>query len=82
MLTVRLSDEEEKALHAYCERTGLSKSMVVKEAIKLYITQQKRSTNPYDAGSDLFGKEASGVKNKSKTYKKRIKELLHKKHSH
>ncbi len=82
MLTVRLSDEEEKVLNEYCLRYGISKSIVVKEAIELYLTQRKKNTNPYEAGADLFGTASSGTKNKSRTYKKRLKEKLHEKHSH
>lgn len=82
MLTVRLSDEEEELLNAYCQREGVSKSIVVKEAIELYLAQHKKNKNPYEAGSDLFGQEGSGTKNNSTTYKKRLKALLHEKHSH
>ncbi len=82
MLTVRLSDDEEKALQQYCMREGVSKSIVVKEAIELYITQRTKNKSPYEAGADLFGSEGSGIKNKSVSYKKRLKNLLHEKHSH
>ncbi len=82
MLTVRLSEEEEEMLNAYCQREGISKSIVVKEAIELYLAQHKQNKNPYEAGIDLFGQEGSGIKNKSVDYKKRLKESLHEKHSH
>lgn len=82
MLTVRLSSEEEKKLHEYCIREGVSKSNVVKEAIELYLARQSRNKNPYEAGADLFGREGSGTKDKSVSYKKRLKELLREKHSH
>lgn len=82
MLTVRLSDEEEEQLNAYCLREGISKSIVVKEAIELYLTQRKKSKNPFEAGADLFGQEGSGTKNNSVSYKKKVKELLREKHSH
>lgn len=82
MLTVRLSDEEEESLNAYCQREGLSKSIVVKEAIELYLAQHKKNKNPYEAGVDLFGQEGSRIKDNSTHYKKRVKELLHEKHSH
>lgn len=82
MLTVRLTPSEEKALNQYCELEGLSKSEVVKEAIEMYLVQHRKNSKPYDVGADLFGKEGSGIKDKSTTYKKRIKELLNEKHSH
>lgn len=82
MLTVRLSDDEEEILNAYCQREGLSKSVVVKEAIGFYLAQHKKNKNAYEAGLDLFGKEGSGKKDNSTRYKKKVKELLHEKHSH
>jgi hypothetical protein len=82
MLTVRLTPSEEKALNEYCETKGLPKSQVVKEAIELYLVQHRKNSKPYEAGVDLFGLEGSGIKDKSTTYKKRIKELLNEKHSH
>ncbi len=81
MLTVRLSEEEEELLNAYCQREGISKSIVVKEAIELYLLQ-KKNKDPYEAGVDLFGLEGSSIRNKSVVYKKQLKELLHEKHSH
>ena len=59
-----------------------SKSIVVKEAIELYLTQRKKSKNPFEAGADLFGQEGSGSKNNSVSYKKKLKELLREKHAH
>lgn len=82
MLTVRLSDDEEESLNAYCQREGLSKSTVVKEAIEFYLAQHKKNKNSYEAGQDLFGQEGSGIKDNSTSYKKRLKEFLHEKHSH
>lgn len=82
MLTVRLSSEEEKKLEEYCMREGVSKSIVVKEAIELYIAQQKKSKNPYETGADLFGREGSGDRNNSVSYKKKLKDQLREKHSH
>lgn len=82
MLTVRLSDDEEEALNAYCQREGLSKSVVVKEAIELYLAQRKKSKSAYEAGHDLFGQEGSGIKDNSTGYKKKLNALLHEKHSH
>lgn len=81
MLTVRLSSSEEKILNEYCKMEGLPKSQVVKEAIELYLIQHRKNSKPYEVGADLFGKEGSGIKNKSTTYKKRLKELLNEKHA-
>lgn len=81
MLTVRLSASEEKTLNEYAKMEGLSKSEIVKEAIELYLAQNRKNSNPYEVGKEFFGIEGSGIRNKSTTYKKRIKQLLHEKHS-
>lgn len=82
MLNVRLSPSEERALNDYCQRAGLPKSQVVKEALTIYLAQEKKAKTPYEAGKDLFGQEGSGIKDKSTTFKKRLKEILNEKHTH
>ncbi len=82
MLTLRLSDNEEKKLADYCKRNNLSKTSVVKEALAVYFAGKIKSETPYQLGSDLFGQEGSEDKDKSTTYKKRLKEKLSAKHTH
>lgn len=82
MLNVRLSVTMEKALNDYCQRAGLPKSQVVKEALAIYLAQEKNAITPYEAGKDLFGQEGSGIEDKSTTYKERIKQRLNEKHAH
>lgn len=82
MLNVRLSLTIEKALNDYCQRTGLPKSQVVKEALAIYLAQEKSAITPYDAGKDLFGQEGSGIEDNSTTFKERIKQRLSEKHAH
>lgn len=81
MLNVRISDEEEKELARYCEEQGISKSMVVKEALAMYLAQKRKSKSAYEAGADLFGKEGSGATDLSTTYKKKLKDKLNEKHA-
>lgn len=81
MLNVRLSDDDEKELARYCEEQGLSKSMVVKEALALYLAQKRKSKSAYEAGVDLFGQEESGRADLSTTYKKKLKDKLNEKHA-
>ena len=82
MLNVRISEETEKELAQYCIDEGMSKSLVVKEALEAYLSQRRKSKSAFEAGADLFGQEGSEAKNLSVTYKKRLKEKLNVKHTH
>lgn len=82
MLNVRLSEETEKELLQYCELEGLTKTDVVKEALVAYLSEKRKSKSAYEAGSDLFGLEGSGNNDASTTYKQKVKQKLHAKHSH
>ena len=82
MLTVRLTDKEEKQLNEYAKLSDLSKSQIVKEALVEYISKRKDSTSAYALGADLFGLEGSNQSDKSSTYKARLKEKLRAKNSH
>ncbi|GAA5036046.1 transcriptional regulator [Marivirga lumbricoides] len=82
MLTVRLTSSEEQELNRYCQKEGLPKSQVVKEALALYLKKNQNAISPYEAGEDLFGIEGSGIKDKSITYKKRLKQILNEKHAY
>ncbi len=80
MLNVRISEEEETELTRYCEERGLSKSVVVKEALAMYLAQKRKAKSSYDAGLDLFGLAGSGSKDRSTSYKRKLKDKLHVKH--
>ncbi len=81
MLNVRISEEEETELTRYCEEQGLSKSLVVKEALAMYLAQKRKAKSSYAAGFDLFGLEGSGSKDRSTSYKRKLKNKLHVKHA-
>ncbi len=76
MLNVRLSDDTEKELVRYCHDEGMSKSMVVKEALVAYLAQRRKTRSAFEAGADLFGQEGSNSTDNSVSYKKRLKEKL------
>lgn len=82
MLNVRISEDTEKELARYCLDQGVSRSTVVKEALEAYLSQRRKTKSAFDAGADLFGKEGSGKKDNSVSYKKKLKERLHAKHAH
>ena len=77
MFSVRLDDELEKKIRAMAEKTRVSKSEIVREALTEYLEAREAEEKPYDLGRDLFGRFGSGESDLSTTYKTRIKEKLH-----
>ncbi|MEO9806266.1 MAG: hypothetical protein ABJF04_23605 [Reichenbachiella sp.] len=82
MLNVRLDKDTEKTLKDYSEQNNMSKTDVVKEALAMYFTKEIAGKLPYSLGEDLFGADASGQSDRSTTYKSKLREKLHVKHSH
>lgn len=82
MLSVRLSVEAEKELADYCERKRLPKSQVVKDALEMYLQQERTTVSPYELGVGLFGQEGSGQSDSSATYKQRVRKMINEKYSH
>ncbi|MEQ9425102.1 MAG: CopG family transcriptional regulator [Cyclobacteriaceae bacterium] len=82
MLNVRLDKDTEKKLKTYTENQNVSKTNVVKEALHQYFTTEEARQRPYVLGEDLFGIDASGISDRSKTYKSKLKAKLNAKHSH
>ena len=46
-----------------------------------YIAKENSHSKPFETGKDLFGKHGSGDKDRSVTYKSRIKEKIRGKHT-
>ncbi len=82
MLTVRLDPELEEFLNQYSEDRDLTKSSIVKEALELYFREKKIHEDPFGLGEEFFGQFGSGQKDRSTTYKQRVKKKLREKHSH
>ncbi len=85
MLTVRLDNGLENQLNFLSEEKHLPKSQIVKEALLYYfdmIKKQQQEKSPYELGSELFGKHASGEENLSSTYKQKLKDKINAKNSH
>lgn len=78
MLAVRLNENLENELTYFSKLHSLTKTDVVKEALKLYFYTQKNKhkKTAYELGIDLFGLDGSHEADLSTTYKKRIKEKL------
>jgi predicted DNA-binding protein len=77
MIAVRLPDEMERNLSLYAQRMQLTKTDVVREALRLYMAQHAdEALSPYALGEELFGRYGSGDTDRSATYKQRLKEKL------
>jgi len=57
-LTVKLAPELERALARRSAERGVSKSVVVKNALTEYLAREPASA--YEIGKDLFGRHGSG----------------------
>jgi hypothetical protein len=79
--TVRLPAELNEKLDAYSSALNTTKSEVVKEALANYFAQAESEKDSWEVGEPYFGKYGSGDGTLSVTYKKRLKEKLHDKHS-
>lgn len=81
MRSVRLPEEIEKELKSLSEQKKVSRSNIIKEALVEYISKEKKFNRPYETGKQYFGTRGSGEKNRSITYKSRIKEKIREKQS-
>jgi len=81
MRSVRLPDEIEKELKTLAEQKRVSRSTIIKEVLVEHISKEKKFNRPYNTGEQYFGKRGSGDKDRSTTYKSRIKEKIREKQS-
>jgi len=82
MLNVRLDNDTDKELKDHSKQKNVSKSSIVKEALAMYFTNEQYSKFPFQLGEDLFGAVGSGNTDASTSYKSKLKQKLHEKHSH
>jgi len=75
MLAVRLPEDLERELIGYSKSNNISKSKAVKEALEIYLREQKSKT-PYELGKNVFGKYSSNRGDLSTTYKQKLKEKI------
>ncbi len=80
MLNVRLPENIEKDLENLALQRKVTKTEIVKEALTEYI--KKNSSNPYEAGKDLFGCDDSRIANGSTSYKENFRRHIHEKHTY
>jgi len=81
MISLRLPTELETKLSQISETEKITKSEVIKRALIFYFKKYQKDHSPYDLGKDLFGEYGSSDGNLSQTYKKKLKDKLHEKHS-
>ena len=82
MLTVRLPGDLETEIERLAATEKKTKSDIIKEALREYITLHRKKNSSYTLGQDLFGIVSSGDSTRSETYKKRVKDKLSEKHAH
>lgn len=81
MLSIRLPEEIDKKIKMLASRKQITKTEIVKEALKEYIEKQEKLGDSFELGKDLFGKYGSGAGNLSAEYKKKVREKIHAKKS-
>ncbi|MCL6261035.1 ribbon-helix-helix domain-containing protein [Aquiflexum sp. TKW24L] len=82
MLNVRLDEQTEAQLNSLSQKKGVSKSALVKEALDLFLKNEKAEISAYELGKDLFGVDGSEDPEGSQNFKAKIKQKLHGKYSH
>ena len=76
MRSVRLPEDLDKELESLANQKKVSRSDIIKEALVEYMAKEKKYNQPYELGSRYFGKHGSGERDRSVTYKSRIKSKL------
>ena len=81
MRSVRLPEDVDKELESLANQKKVSRSEIIKEALVEYMAKEKKYNQPYELGMAYFGKHGSGEKDRSITYKSRIKDKIRDKRS-
>ena len=82
MLTVRLPSDLETEIERLASTEKKTKSDIIKDALREYLASRRKDTSSFEIGKDLFGITSSGGSDRSRTYKKRVKDKLGEKHAH
>lgn len=73
MFSLRLHDDMERQLDEIATSENISRSAIVKEALRRYITDYEKKHSPFKLGEELFGRHGSGRSDLSTSYRKEIK---------
>jgi len=77
MLTLRLEKELETALAKAAALAGLSKSALVRKCLTEYLAGQPSANRAWEAGKNLFGRQASGQSDRVRRRKEIVREEIH-----
>ncbi|MCA9924908.1 MAG: CopG family transcriptional regulator [Anaerolineales bacterium] len=75
MITLRLDPKLEQAINNIALQMGVSKSELIRRSVIEFIDKLE-TPSPWDLGSDVFGKYASGQDNLSRDRKALVKEKI------
>ena len=75
-ISIRLGDQLEHRLNAVTKRLRVNKSEVVKRSLEAYLDQIEPRKSAYQLGEDLFGADASMIRDASANYKALLKKKL------
>ena len=79
-ISIRLGDQLEHRLNVVTKRLRVNKSEVVKRSVEAYLDQIEPRKSAYQLGEDLFGADASMIRDVSANYKALLKTKLRAKH--
>jgi len=75
MITLRLDSELEQDINKIAHKMGITKSELIRKSITAFI-EKIECPSPWELGSDVFGKYASGKDNLSQDRKSIVKEKI------
>lgn len=75
MITLRLDSELEQNINKIAHKMGVTKSELIRKSITAFI-EKIEPPSPWELGSDIFGKYASGKDNLSQDRKSIFKEKV------
>lgn len=81
MITVRLPEDLEREVTRLASTENRTKTDIVRDALTRYLEHHQPQSSPYALGKDLFGTYGSGEKDRSRTYKRQVKERTHAKYA-
>lgn len=81
MRSVRLPEDIDKELESLANQKKVSRSDIIKEALVEYMAKEKKFSKPFEIGVRYFGKHGSGERDRSISYKSRIRSKIRDKRS-
>lgn len=76
VINTRIDPVVEEQLTAYSQKTGKSKSELIREMIEEKLAEDKKGKTPWELGKDLFGSFSSGSTDNALNRKAKLKQKL------